>query len=641
MAIAAMAVAPALASALPPSQDPLDSPATFGSSGALGPTVLPASGGALLQPPPSRPGEIVPYSKEPTETRPYAICPPPTKTLASCLAVGAANPSKLAALGLPRPSFEGSGQSGGFSPADLVSAYKLQTKGGEGQTVAITVAYDDPHAESDLAKYREEYKLPACTKKAGCFKKVNQKGAEGSYPTPNAVWAEEASLDLDMVSAACPKCHIVLVEAENNGINNLYPAVATAAQAKLGAAVISDSWAGEEYSGETSEDHYFEHPGIPVLFGSGDSGYRVEYPAASAAVVAVGGTSLKKSAGARGWSESAWSGAGSGCSQYESKPAWERDEGCSKRTVADVSAVADPNTPVSVYDTYERSGWLLVGGTSAATPLMAGVEAQSTSIFRAAGASAFPSAGQGGELFDPTEGENGLCDTYLCAAEVGYDGPTGWGTPDGTLTLPVAVTEATSTTSTTKTTLHGSVRPGGKQTKYHFEYGETTAYGKIAPSPDVEVGSGSEYVEVSQTIEGLKGQAPYHYRITAGNSEGTFHGVDRVFGTTPPTVTTGAASEIHIYYSTLSGTVDPEGVSTDYYFEYGPTTSYGSRTRVKEIAAGTKALEVSAVIEALSGGATYHYRIVAKNTAGTIDGADMTFSTLPPRMESAESAPAR
>jgi hypothetical protein len=620
VAVIAALVSPALASTLPPSAE------------ALGVTALPTTPEVGGPPTSSGAGYVAPYSTTPSETSAYAICPAPTATLESCLAVGVPNASNLAALGLPHPSYEGSGKNGGFSPADLRSAYKLPSEGGEGQTVAITIAFDDPNAETDLAKYREEYKLGACIKSSGCFKKVNQKGEEGSYPAANAEWAEETSLDLDMVSAACPKCHIVLVEAENNEDSNLYPAVEEAASAGLGATVISDSWAGGEYSTETAEDHYFKHAGTPILFASGDSGYGVEYPAASSNVVAVGGTSLKKAENTRGWSESAWSGAGSGCSAYEPKPAWQKDEGCTKRTDVDVSAVADPQTPVSVYDSYEHAGWLLLGGTSVATPLMAGVEALSSSTFRSAGPSAFSPSGQGGELFDPTEGENALCGTYLCQAEVGYDGPTGWGTPDGTLSLPVAVTEAASVASTSKATLHGSVRPGGLETKYHFEYGETTSYGTIIPIPDKGVGSGTEYVEVSQAIEGLKGQRTYHFRITATNSEGTFHGVDRTFGTTAPSATTGTASEINIYHATLNGSVNPEGAASSYYFEYGPTTSYGSKMplKAKEVGAGTKAVEVSTPIVALSGNTTYHYRIVAKNTGGTTNGSDKTFLTKPP-----------
>jgi sugar lactone lactonase YvrE len=573
--------------------------------------------------------EIEPYSPHPSELRPYEVCPPPTKARPSCAAVGIPNPRKLAIRDLPVPSYEGSGKAGGFSPADLRSAYKLPSEGGEGQTVAITIAYDNPKAESDLAVYRAQYGLPACTTANGCFKKVNQLGEEGNYPAPNAEWAAETSLDLDMVSAICPKCHILLVEAKDNEGSNLYVAVEEAA--KLGATVISDSWAGSEYWEETADDHYFNQAGIPILFASGDWGYGVYYPAASPNAIAVGGTTLKKAGNSRGWTESAWSGAGSGCSLYEAKPAWQKDEGCAKRTVADVSAVSDPATPVSVYDSYEYPGWTLFGGTSVATPLLAGVEALSTSAVRLTGPSAFTRIGQGGLLFDPVGGENGDCATYLCQGVVGYDGPTGWGTPNGTLALPVAVTERVSIESTAKATLRGSVRPGGVETKYRFEYGGTASYGTSVPVPDASAGSGSEYVEVSRAIEGLKGKATYHYRIVATQAGKTYNGLDRTFVTTPPSATTGAAGGAGIYHTTIGATVNPEGAASTYWFEYGTTAAYGSKAPLpaKELAAGTSNVEVGTPLEGLNGNKTYHYRIVAKNVAGTTYGADKTFATLP------------
>ncbi|MGE5336035.1 MAG: hypothetical protein ACM3JL_01265, partial [Nitrososphaerota archaeon] len=494
--------------------------------------------------------------------------------------------------------------------------------------MAITIAYDDPNAESDLAKYRAEYNLPECTKANGCFQKLNQRGEEGNYPAPNASWAGETSLDLDMVSAICPKCHIILIEANDNTSTNLYPAVERAVE--LGAVAVSNSWAGDEYYGEIEDDHYFNHPGTPILFASGDWGYSVSYPAASQYVIAVGGTSLKKATNTRGWTESAWNEAGSGCSTYESKPSWQKDPACSRRTLADISAVADPNTPVSVYDSYKAPGWRLVGGTSVATPLMAGVEALSSGAIRAAGPEAFPYVGQSGQTFDPVEGETASCASYLCRAGVGYDGPTGWGTPNGTFSLPTAVTESASVVPTSKATLHGSVRPGGVETKYRFEYGESKNYGTSVPVPDKSVGSGNSYVEVSQTIEGLKPQRTYHYRLTAVNGSEA-HGVDRTFGTSPPSVTTGTASQIGAYKATLAGTINPEGSTTSYYFEYGPTTSYGKKMPLgpEEVGSGLTSVAVSTTVERLEANRTYHYRIVGVNSAGTTTGTDNTFKTAP------------
>ncbi len=538
------------------------------------------------------------------------------------------------------PNYEGTGKEGGFSPQNLRSAYKLPSTGGSGQTVAIVDAFDDPNAEADLNVYRQEYGLGECTKANGCFKKVNQEGKEEDYPQPGAIeehWAIEMSLDVDMVSAICPECHILLVEANTSEDENMYAAEDEAASweeagTKRKATEISNSWGQEESPEETSSDAYFDHPGTPITVAAGDHGYGVEYPAASPDVISVGGTALMQSSDTRGWSEEVWSATGSGCSEYEEKPTWQTQAGCSHRIDNDVSAVASPETPVSIYDSYERSGWELVGGTSAAAPIIAGVEALSSSAFRSTGPSAFTRAGQGGELFDVTEGENGSCGgTYLCQAEVGYDAPTGWGTPDGTPSLPVAITEAATVVSPSEVTLRGFVDPGALKTEYHFEYGETTSYGTSIPIPDESVGSGTEYVEVKQPIEGVKERTSYHYRITATNAEGTFHGLDQTFGTTPPSASTEGATEISGNGVTLNAAVNPEDLETTYYFEYGTSTSYGSKMplRGQATGSGTENTEVNTAISGLSGDETYHFRVVAKNVAGTAYGEDETFTTAP------------
>jgi subtilase family serine protease len=324
----------------------------------------------------------------------------------------------------------------GYQPGDLQGAYNLPSAtAGAGQTVAVVDAYDDPTAEADLAMYRAQFGLPACTTKNGCFRKVNQSGGT-RYPRANSSWAQEISLDLDMVSAICPNCHILLVEASSNSLANLGAAVNEAAA--LGAKQISNSYGGSESSSDTSSNGYdasfFHHPGIAITASSGDNGYGVEYPAASQYVTAVGGTSLTKASNARGWAETAWSGAGSGCSAFDPKPSWQPDTGCSKRTVADVSAVADPNTGVSVYDSYPSlggSGWMVFGGTSVASPIIASVYAlagNAGSVTYGSYSYSHPSA-----LNDVTSGSNGSCGgAYLCGAGPGYDGPTGLGTPNGT-----------------------------------------------------------------------------------------------------------------------------------------------------------------------------------------------------------------
>jgi subtilase family serine protease len=327
----------------------------------------------------------------------------------------------------------------GYGPADLRSAYKLPTTGGTGQTVAIVDAYGDNTAEADMATYRSNYGLSPCTTANGCFKKVNQTGVQGAYPANNQGWALETQLDLQMVSAVCPGCKILLVEAKNNLSASLYAAEDTAA--RLGATEISNSWGGSESSTETTDDAHFNHPGAAITVSSGDSGYGVEYPAASRYVTSVGGTSLNHATNARGWSETAWSGSGSGCSAYEAKPAWQTDPGCAKRTVADVSAVADPNTGVAVYDSNCNligqltgqcfKGWGVVGGTSASAPIVAGVYGLAGNG-STVNYGSFPYS-HTTSLFDVTTGSNGSCSpAYLCTSRAGYDGPTGLGTPNGT-----------------------------------------------------------------------------------------------------------------------------------------------------------------------------------------------------------------
>src|SRR3954447_14960074 len=315
----------------------------------------------------------------------------------------------------------------GYGPADLQAAYALPSStAGAGQTVAIVDAFDDPAAESDLAQYRSFYGLPACTTANGCFRKVNESGGTLPMPPPEPDWSLEISLDLDMVSAVCPNCHILLVEATTNLNTDLYTAEDTAA--RLGANAISNSYGGSESSSETSQDVHFNHPGVAITASSGDDGFGVSYPAASRYLTAVGGTSLTRGGGTRGWTESAWSGAGSGCSAYEPKPAWQTDSGCSRRTVADVSAVADPNTGVAVLFAGQ---WFTVGGTSASSPIIA-------SVYALAGNASSVNAGSypyshAGSLFDIATGSNGTCSpAYLCTGAPGYDGPTGLGTPNGT-----------------------------------------------------------------------------------------------------------------------------------------------------------------------------------------------------------------
>ena len=263
------------------------------------------------------------------------VCGPPSNGVASCHA-------KVVTKGDGVTPDATTSYASGYKPSDLQSAYKLPS-GGSTQTVAIVDAYDNPNAKIDLDAYRTQFGLPALpvcsvTITTSCFQKVNQSGGS-TPPAADVGWGQEIALDLDMASAVCPNCKILLVEANSNAYTDLGAAVDRAAL--MSANAISNSYGGGEFSVEGSSTYngHYNHPGIAVTVSSGDGGYGVEFPAASGYVTAVGGTSLTKNTSTRGWTESAWSGAGSGCSRYIAKPSWQHDSGCSRRTVADVSAV--------------------------------------------------------------------------------------------------------------------------------------------------------------------------------------------------------------------------------------------------------------------------------------------------------------
>lgn len=319
----------------------------------------------------------------------------------------------------------------GYGPQDLAYAYGYSTSGGTGQTIGIVDAYDNPNLESDLAVYRGHFDLPACTTINGCFKKVAQDGTV-NFPAGNATWAAESTVDTEVASAVCPNCKIILVEAKSDSIADLGVAVDQAVA--QGATVVSNSFGTPEWPDETQYESHWNHPGVIITASTGDLGYGVQFPAASRYVVAVGGTHLQRSPTARGYAETAWSAAGAGCSAYIAKPAWQHDSGCKNRTVADVSFDASPDSPVVVYQSTCGSavcGWTEFGGTSVAAPAIAGLYALAGNAKAQNSAQALYSA-PNGSIGDVVGGSDGSCGvSYLCSAMVGYDGPTGLGTPNG------------------------------------------------------------------------------------------------------------------------------------------------------------------------------------------------------------------
>jgi MYXO-CTERM domain-containing protein len=321
----------------------------------------------------------------------------------------------------------------GLAPADLASAYGFNPSANPGATIAVIDAYGYTDLESDLASYRSMFSLPPCTSASGCLKIIGQTG--GAPPTEQPPsgddWTVETALDVDMASAACPQCKIVVVEANDDTSDGLD--IANDAAATAGASVISNSWGGAYTSSDSSENAHFDHAGVAIFVATGDNGESTaDFPSTSEYVIGVGGTNLQKASNTRGWTETAWTDGGSSCNTklYTTQPTWQTGvvptTACKGRAASDTAAVADAdNSPLIIFNAGQEQ---LVGGTSAASPLVAGIfavtgNAKQTNTFIYANTTAFN---------DVTSGTNGSCGTALCTAGTGWDGPTGIGTPIAT-----------------------------------------------------------------------------------------------------------------------------------------------------------------------------------------------------------------
>ena len=505
------------------------------------------------------------------------------------------------------------------TPAYLQQAYDLSylsQTGGTGDTVGIVDAYDDPTAQSDLDTYRSNYGLPACD--SGCFNKVNESGNASPLPAASSDWDTEISLDLDTVSAICPNCHILLVEASSSNESDLQAAMQTAA--RLHANQISDSWTLPE-SGHVAN---FVPSGVATVAATGDQGYVGtltpgfdNYPAAFPGVTAAGGTSLAPAASsnARGFSESAWSvtqapdgpeGGGSGCDLNESRPTYQPNMGCNGRAYADLSADADPNTALDVVD---DGNWGVVGGTSLATPLIAAYYAitgidDTTNNTSAKWAYTTPDSSL---LNDITSGSNGTCSaniTYICTAGTGYDGPTGMGSISGAVSTgapgiggppikpqytpatagasnPDSYTESTRSDGATIT---GGIYPNGLNTSWWIQYWPANG-GSVQQTPASDIGSGTAPVMVTGYPTHLSPSTTYDYELVAQNSDGTTDGYTYSFttgtqSTTAPvaafTSSPAAATPGSSVTFNASGSTDSGASIEDYSWDFGDGTTADS-----------------------------------------------------------------
>jgi hypothetical protein len=606
-----------------------------------------------------------PASAPKVAQHPYrAACKAPSRPgVMACLAL--IRTDVKAHKGLFRAGVTAQTTPSGYGPSDLQSAYDLPSStAGSGATVAVVDAYNDPDIASDLATYRAQYGLPACTEASGCFQVVNQEGQASPLPADagSTGWDSEESLDVEMVSAACPLCKIILVEANDPDITGLNLEQGVDAAVALGAEYVSNSYGGSEEADQVAEeDPYYDHPGVVVTASAGDDGYGVSYPAASQYVTSVGGTTLTQdSSVSRGWTETVWGngaegvkgdGTGSGCSAYDPQPSWQAGivSGCANRAVADVSADANPDTGVAVYDSYTGGGWQVFGGTSVASPLiaatyaLAGLPATGTypASYLYAHYEADPSV-----FNDVTSGTNGDCGTVLCNAGPGWDGPTGLGTPDGTAGFaytatgsvtgtvsdastgdPVAgatvsLPHLSATTSSTGTyTLSGLPAGSYQMNVSAYGYQSATATVTVTASQAVTQNfqlTGTTHETVSGTVTSATGTAwPLYAQVSWNDGDG--HS-----GTVYTTPSTGQYTLSLLASSSYTLTVTP--LYPGYTTPAAQTVTVGTSNVTQDFTAAVDAVACAAIgYHPVLSGTTQHFTTTSAPKGWTVSNANLHY----------------
>ncbi|WP_166659124.1 putative Ig domain-containing protein [Labedaea rhizosphaerae] len=476
------------------------------------------------------------------------------------------------------------------SPTDLQKAYGVTGLKSNGATVAVVDAFHDPNIERDLGDYRSHWGLPPCTKANGCLKVVGQDGSSNLPTQTDSGWATEMTIDVDAVSAVCPDCHILLVEGNTNDDTDLGEAVDSAV--RLGAKFVSNSYADHESSIPSDSETHYNHPGVMIAAATGDngteSGSSTEYPASSPEVVAVGGTTLTPSSNSRGFTETAWNKGGSGCSSKFGKPSYQNvTTSCSKRATSDISAEGDPNTGIVIYQNGATSQW---GGTSLATPIVAGIWALAGAPNSGDNAASYPYA-HPGNFNDITSGSNGGCGTVVCNAGTGWDGPTGLGTPNGTAGLlpgggngSVTVQNPGDQSSTVGQAVNLKITASGGTSPYTFSakglpagLSIDSSSGAISGTPTTAGGPTAVTVTATDSA-GKSGTATFNWTVTAvgqpaitnpGNQTGTVGQavnlpIKATGGTTPYSFSASglpAGLSIDSSSGTISGTPTTAGQS--------------------------------------------------------------------------------
>jgi hypothetical protein len=543
------------------------------------------------------------------------------------------------------PSVLGNG--GAYDPSYLQSAYNVASLeaahgGGAGQIVAVVDAYDDPNLASDLAFYRSHFGLSACpsgtvsAQNTGCvFEKINEGGVSSPLPAANASWGVESSLDVEMVSAICPNCQILIVEANTPAIYDLGTAVNTAVA--FGATAVSNSYGSGEYFAEVQDsDSYYNHPGVDVTVSSGDNGYGVEFPAASPTVTAVGGTTLTQltNTGTRNGSESVWSGAGAGCSFIEPKPSWQHDTGCTNRTVADVSADANPATGVWVYDTFGNSGFAIYGGTSAASPMIAALYALAGNAPTSSNVPASYLYGSPSSLVPVTSGSDGTCTSYLCNAALsqnGYNGPSGLGTPGASPDSYAAFSPPTGSANVPSSPTLTSAQGANGSVTLNWQ-APSSAGGSAISGYNVYVGTSpggesstpvnsSPLSTTSDVVGSLTNTTTYYFTVKALNAQGLSSSSNELSATPQspvtvpgaPTLNSAVAASGSVSLSWLAPSNNGGSAITGYNVYVGTSPGGESSTPVNSSPLNT----TSDVVGSLTNSTKYYFSVKALNLEGS------------------------
>ncbi|WGL50715.1 hypothetical protein P5P86_12150 [Nocardioides sp. BP30] len=430
-------------------------------------------------------------------------------------------------------------KTGSYTPADLASLYRIPANVTSGATIGIVDVGSDPNTQAQLSYYRSYFGLPACTAASGCFREVGQSGST-KLPATDAGWVDEIAMDTQAVSAVCPSCHILLVDASSADSADLGTAAKTAV--RLGATYLSLSYGSPDSSFDATLNlSYYNSVGVTYVAASGDSGYAggTIFPSSATNVVAAGGTSARLVAGT--WRQSAWSDAGSGCATAgvlgvvtQLVQSILSGSACPRgRAVTDVSALADPNTGLLFY----RGGtWWSGGGTSLAAPIVA-------SLYALAGNHTAPLSvysnvtDRPGSFVDVTSGQTGSCGTVLCQAATGWDGPTGVGTPAGLAGLQA--TGATPLPLAAPTTASGLSRSGaGYPATLNYRLVDATTGAPVAGATAlVEADTGSGFILLATRSTGPDGTLSYSARPHGPTSYRVVYGGDTAHGaSTSPTV---------------------------------------------------------------------------------------------------------